>query len=117
MDALLQALKNAPESVEFQQVMAVIAEHYDYQAATFYNGLDNDMLKNDAGTNEGSCKIFAFAKLNQLSEQETLACFGQYYRNDVLAHPENNDHQNIRHFMKFGWSGIQFETFPLTAKA
>ncbi|PSW64922.1 type III effector [Photobacterium leiognathi subsp. mandapamensis] len=117
MDALLQALKNAPESVEFPQVMAVIAERYDYQAATFYNGLDNDTLKNDAGTNEGSCKIFAFAKLNQLSEQETLACFGQYYRNDVLAHPENNDHQNIRHFMKFGWSGIQFENFPLTAKA
>ncbi|WP_318405831.1 HopJ type III effector protein [Photobacterium leiognathi] len=117
MDALLQALKNAPESVEFQQVMAVIADHYDYQAATFYNGQDKDTLKNDAGTNEGSCKIFAFAKLNQLSEQETLACFGQYYRNDVLAHPENDDHQNIRHFMKFGWSGIQFETFPLTAKA
>lgn len=117
MDALLQTIKQNPTIVEFAHVMAVITEHYDYQAATFYNGLKDDTLKNDAGTNEGSCKIFAFAQLNQLSEQETLACFGQYYRQDVLEHPENNDHQNIRHFIKYGWSGIQFDTFPLTDKA
>lgn len=117
MDALLQALKNAPESIEFQEVMAVIAAHYTYQAATFYNGRDNDTLKNEAGTNEGSCKIFAFAQLHNLTEQETLACFGQFYRHDVLAHPQNDDHQNIRHFMKYGWQGIRFDTCPLTKKA
>ncbi|MCV6037542.1 HopJ type III effector protein, partial [Escherichia coli] len=64
----------------------------------------------------GSCKIFAFGLLNTLDKEATVACFGRFYREDVLLHPENNDHQNIRNFMVTGWEGIQFETSALTAK-
>jgi hypothetical protein len=63
---------------------------------------------NESGTNEGSCKIFAFAQLNDLSVEQTLACFGKYYREDVLENPEGNDHGNIRNFMISGWEGVKF---------
>ncbi len=46
-----------------------------------------------AGQNNGSCKIFAFGLAQDLSPEQTLACFGQFYRNDVLGFPENTDHQ------------------------
>lgn len=52
---------------------------------------------------------FSFAKLNQLSKDETLALFGDFYRTDVLQNPEGTDHQNIRNFMVSGWDGISFE--------
>jgi hypothetical protein len=49
-----------------------------------------------------------------LNEKQTLACFGKYYREDVLRHPENDDHANIRNFMLYGWEGIVFEGEALT---
>ncbi|MCV5745695.1 HopJ type III effector protein [Escherichia coli] len=54
--------------------------------------------------------------LNNLDKEATLACFGRFYREDVLQHPENSDHQNIRNFMVTGWEGIKFEASALTAK-
>jgi HopJ type III effector protein len=96
------------DAVGFQDTMAVIAEHYDYQPTEFSNGLDDDIFVNLAGTNEGSCKIFAFAKLNHLDKQQTLSLFGDYYRLDVLQHPAGTDHRNIRNFMKYGWEGLCF---------
>ncbi|MGF1733874.1 HopJ type III effector protein [Photobacterium satsumensis] len=117
MEALLAKLKSQPDNVSFAEVMAIIEQFYTYHPTAFTNGLGNDTLFNEAATNEGSCRIFAFAKLNQLSEAETLACFGDYYRIDVLQHPDATDHQNIRHFMKYGWQGIQFDTAPLAEKA
>jgi hypothetical protein len=98
--------------VNFEDVMAVISAHYHYKQCTFTNG----ELENQAGTNEGSCKVFAYAQLNNLSEQATLNCFGQYYREDVLKNPLGDDHGNIRNFMKSGWAGIKFEHSPLTLK-
>ncbi|MDO6445939.1 HopJ type III effector protein [Colwellia sp. 1_MG-2023] len=98
--------------INFEDVMAVIAANYQYQPSRFNNG----ELVNQAGTNEGSCKIFAYAQLNKLSEQATLYCFGQYYRDDVLKNPTGNDHGNIRNFMKSGWAGITFERNALIAK-
>jgi len=74
------------------------------------------LLVNQAGTNEGSCKIFAFAQLNQLNQQQTLNLFGDYYRLDVLNNPDGTGHQNIRNFMQFGWDGIRFNGEALTAK-
>lgn len=112
LNQLISQLTNTPDTVNFTDVMAVINDHYNYVATTFKNG----SLVNEAGTNEGSCKIFAFAKLHQLSDQATLACFGQYYRDDVLAHPNGNDHGNIRNFMNSGWSGIEFDGAALTLK-
>lgn len=116
LDTLLLRLKNDPQEIEFQDVMSVITETYDYTPAQFSNGLQDEQIINPAGENEGSCRIFAFAQLQSLSEHETLACFGQYYRLDVLQHPQATDHLNIRTFMRHGWRGIQFENAPLALK-
>lgn len=111
LDNLLSQIKQATQNVEFEQVMQVINDNYHYHATAFTNG----ELVNDAGTNEGSCKIFYFAKLNALSPQQTLACFGRYYRDDVLNHPEGNDHGNIRNFINTAWQGIEFTSVALVA--
>lgn len=112
MQNLINKLAHEPEQITFKEVIDVIEKHYDYVASDFSNGT----LHNDKGTNEGSCKIFYFAKLNNLSEQQTLACFGDYYRKDVLQNAEGNDHGNIRNFMKTGWAGITFDSIPLIVK-
>lgn len=117
MEALLCQLKTQPESICFEHVIKVIEQHYHYSPAAFTNGLGKETLKNAAGTNEASCRIFAFAQLHNLSEAEVLACFGEYYRNNVLQHPEGQDHKNIRNFMKYGWQGIQFDACALKACA
>lgn len=109
---LIEQLETAPKSVEFDQVIAVIAENYDYQPTRFSNG----DVTNEAGTNEGSCKLFSFGLINQLSEDEMLACFGKYYRDDVLKHPNGTDHGNIRAFMESGWDGIKFDQPALIAR-
>lgn len=108
----LKKLNDAPEAISFDDTMAVVGDNYVFTPAPFANGT----TLNQAGQNSGSCKLFAFALLNNLSEQQTLACFGAYYRDDVLNHPGGTDHQNIRNFMKTGWSGIKFERMPLAAK-
>ncbi len=110
-DELLSLLKTTPENIEFSQVMAVIEQNYDYSPAKFSNG---DVV-NEAGTNEGSCKLFAFAQLQDLDQAQTLALFGQYYR-DVLATPDGNDHGNIRNFINTGWQGIEFSAQALIEK-
>jgi hypothetical protein len=92
--------------------MATIEAAYEFTATSFRNG----ELYNAAGQNSGSCKLFAFAQLQQLSEAQTLACFGNYYRQDVLANPDGVDHQNIRNFIRSGWAGIKFDAQPLTSK-
>ena len=96
------------QQVSFDDTMTIINESYIYVPTSFSNGLGNDSLKNDAGTNEGSCKIFAFAELNQLNKTQTLNLFGDFYHQDVLNDPSGNGHQNIRNFMQYGWEGIQF---------
>lgn len=105
-------LQDTPEGIDFQDTMAVVEASYVYAPAVFTNG----SLINQAGENEGSCKLFAFAKLNNLDEEKTLACFGAYYREDVLQNPDSDNHQNIRNFMKTGWAGITFENEVLTSK-
>ncbi len=109
IDVFLNKLNNNPESVTFDDTMAVISASYEFTPASFTNGAVN----NEAGQNSGSCKLFAFALLNQLSEEQTLACFGAYYRDDVLKNPDGTDHQNIRNFIKHGWSGVKFDRMPL----
>ena len=111
----LDCIKNN-ETLSFDDTMAIIAENYCYQANEFSNGLGEDKCVNAAGTNEGSCKIFAFAQLHQLNQAQTLQLFGDYYRQDVLQDPQGSSHQNIRLFMKYGWEGIQFAGVALTDK-
>ena len=96
LEQLLQNIQTAPESIEFNDVIQAIDDHYCYSATRFTNGSGDSMVINEAGTNEGSCKIFSFAKLHSLDKEQTLNCFGKYYREDVLKNPEGNDHGNIR---------------------
>ena len=116
IEQLIQKIKTDPETVNFQQVMKTIEENYEYKPARFRNGTESDHIINEEGTNEGSCKIFSFGQLNQLNEHETLACFGAYYRDDVLQNSNGTDHANIRLFMIHGWSGIKFGSPALVAR-
>lgn len=97
---------------EFEDTQSLISALYDYTPTAFTNG----DVENAAGQNEGSCKIFAFAKEQQLDQESTLRCFGRFYR-DVLETPEGTDHGNIRNFMKYGWEGISFDGSALGKKA
>lgn len=108
----LSKLKKTPEAITFTETIAVIEENYIFTPTTFQNGNQH----NAAGENSGSCKLFSFAKLQNLTPAETLACFGAYYYEDVLKNPEGTDHQNIRNFMITGWDGIQFEGEALELK-
>lgn len=112
LKSLLQRLNDAPDSVSFNDMIAAIDANHEFTPTTFRNG---DQL-NEAGKNNGSCKIFSFARLHQLSPQQTLHCFGDHYRKDVLGYPDGTDHQNIRNFMKTGWAGIVFDGEALTPK-
>ena len=103
-------------AINFEDTMAVISENYSYTPTQFFNGLNDERLVNEKGTNEGSCKIFAFAQIHQFSQQQTLNLFGDFYRVDVLKNPDGVNHQNIRNFMRFGWAGIAFNGQPLIAK-
>ncbi len=113
LESFLQKLKDSPECIEFNDTMDIIDLLYFFTPTSFKNG----DLVNEAGQNSGSCKIFSLARLHNLTPEQTLACFGSYYRDDVLKHPDNKDHQNIRNFVKTGWSGIEFNSEPLKAKS
>ncbi|MCB1614674.1 MAG: HopJ type III effector protein [Pseudomonadales bacterium] len=110
IDELLQLIRTSPESVSFTQVIEIIDTCFHFTPKPFINGTVN----NPAGENQGACKIFAFAQDYRLDQEQTLACFGDYYRIDVLQRPEGKDHANIRQFMKSGPSGVLFhEGSPL----
>lgn len=112
IQSFLEKLKQTPEAIAFADTIATVEENYIFTPTTFKNGSQ----LNTAGENSGSCKLFAFAQLQNLTEAETLSCFGAYYYEDVLKNPEGTDHQNIRNFMKTGWNGIQFEGTALVLK-
>jgi len=105
IEKYLAKLQTTPELLDFNELMSVIDENYHFTETSFTNG----NLKNNAGENSGSCKLFSFAQQQGLTEEQTLASFGCYYREDVLKNPHADNHQNIRNFMKTGWEGIKFE--------
>ncbi|MCK8142312.1 HopJ type III effector protein [Flavobacterium sp. I-SCBP12n] len=110
--SFLEKLNKNPESIAFTETIAVIEENYTFEPTAFENGV----LHNTAEENTGSCKLFAFAELQNLSQSDTLFCFGAYYYDEVLKNPDGNNHQNIRNFMKTGWEGIAFYGSPLKLK-
>ncbi len=112
--AFIDALGSSKKP-DFEDTIAVIHAHFDYVPTRFTNGLSATAVVNDAGQNEGSCKIFAFAKQMALDEATTLQCFGRFYQ-DVLNTPDANDHQNIRNFIRDGWAGIRFDGTALHPK-
>ncbi|MCT3735682.1 HopJ type III effector protein [Elizabethkingia anophelis] len=109
---ILEQLDKSPETITFNDVIAYIDSNYDFTPTEFKNG----NTVNEAGQNNGSCKVFSFAKSNNLSKEDTLNLFGEFYREDVLKNPEGTDHQNIRNFIEFGWDGIAFKGEALKAK-
>ncbi|OLQ84284.1 type III effector [Vibrio ponticus] len=111
LKSFLTQLESSPTTIEFSESIAVIDANYTFTPAAFSNGT----MRNPAGENNGSCKILAFGQVHKLSEEHTLAMFGDFYRKDVLGNPDGNDHQNIRNFIAHGWNGIKFEGQALEA--
>jgi hypothetical protein len=108
----LEKLKQTPKAITFAETIETIESNYEFTPTAFQNGNQH----NGAGENSGSLKVFTFAKIHQLTQAETLSCFGAYYFEEVLGDPEGTNHQNIRNFMLFGWEGIQFGGDALTLK-
>tara|TARA_R110002124_G_scaffold185855_2_gene353399 strand:- start:315 stop:656 length:342 start_codon:yes stop_codon:yes gene_type:complete len=104
-------LKTTSTSIQFAETMQVIEDNYNFTPTAFTNG----NIKNKPGENSGSCKLFAFAIDQQLTKEETLACFGEHYKN-VLEDKKGTSHQNIRNFMEFGFDGLTFESEALEIK-
>lgn len=100
-----------PEILIFSDVLETIDASYNFTPTKFTNG----SIINEANTNNGSCKVFSFAKLKELKVAETLFLFGEHYQK-VVDTPSEVDHQNIRNFIKFGWEGIHFEKDALQEK-
>lgn len=109
---IIEQLEKNPETIIFKEVISYIDENYNFLPTTFKNG--NTI--NQANQNNGSCKVFSFAKIMNFSKEQTLFLFGEFYREDVLKNPNGTDHQNIRNFIEFGWDGISFEGQALIEK-
>lgn len=107
--AWLQALEQP--QYHFADTLAFIEQNYRFVPTAFRNG----DVTNSADQNQGSCRILALATMLELTDQQTLLCFGEFYR-DVLATPEGTDHQNIRQLMKSGLANVDFEQIPLTLR-
>lgn len=107
----IKKVKATPQMVTFSETMQVIETNYHFTPTGFTNG----KIKNSVGENAGSCKLFAFAKLQKLTKEETLACFGEHYKS-VLEDKNGDSHQNIRNFMKTGFYGLSFESEALALK-
>jgi hypothetical protein len=112
LDTFFKKLNSAPNTVTFDEIILVIDTMYDFTPTPFING----SISNGIDENNSSCKIFSFARLQKLSQQQTLHCFGDFYRKDVQGNPNGTDHQNIRNFIITGWNGIDFSGDPLFPK-
>ena len=115
MNNILQFVEKVtknPSSITFTETIAIIDSNYNFIPTAFKNG--NHF--NNVNENNGSCKIFAFAKINNLNKEATLTLFGNYYFDDVLKNTNGSDHQNIRNFMIFGWVEIVFNGEALELK-
>jgi hypothetical protein len=106
---LIAGLKE--NTIPFSAVIEFIETYYKHQPTAFKNG----DAYNESTQNQGSAKVFAFAKINNISAADTLYLFAEHYQS-VLANLTATDHQNIRQFMAHGWPGVVFEGEALVAK-
>ncbi|NVK57784.1 MAG: HopJ type III effector protein [Alteromonadaceae bacterium] len=112
VEELKKQLVHAPDTIEFSDVMALIDANFAFTPTVFTNG----KVENQENQNNGSCKLLALGQYLNLTNEQTLSLFGQYYRADVLGNPRGSDHANIRNFMITGHDGVSFAVFPLLAK-
>jgi hypothetical protein len=96
---------------QFAATLAFINAWFDFMPTGFRNGT----VVNNREQNQGSCRVLAFALLQQLSASQALKCFGEHYR-DVLATPGKDNHHNLRRVQAEGLSDIQFDQPPLRRK-
>ncbi len=106
---ILEKLNN--NEANFADVIAFIEENYTYTPSAFTNGNQ----ENAVNQNQGSAKVFAFAKMNNLTQDDTLKLFAEHYE-AVLQTPNGTDHNNIRQFIENGWNGVRFENEVLIKK-
>lgn len=99
------------QKLPFKEIIDYINYNFDYTPSSFKNGA----LMNAENENQGSAKTLYFAKLNNLSVEDTLKLFAEHYQ-AVLDDKEGSSHQNIRNFMEFGWEGVEFEKEVLQPK-
>jgi hypothetical protein len=111
MNNQLLSLINQP-TTQFSDVIAWIDQHYSFTPTQFQNGTQ----LNEANQNNGSCKVFALARLHNLTPEQTLQLFCEHYR-AVLEQPEGADHQNIRQFMALGFGGLSFSGEALALRS
>ena len=112
LEDLVAHLCEAPNTIEFGEVITLIDNTFFFSPTAFENGA----IKNLENQNNGSCKLLALGQYLKLSNEQTLALFGSFYRDDVLKNPNGEDHANIRNFMQTGHAGVTFEQFPLVLK-
>lgn len=112
LDIFLKKLADNPTTVTLDDTLAAVSESYDFTPVAFTNG----GVQYSAGQNVRSCQLLAFAMLHRLTKEQTLNCYGLYYREDVLRNPTGTDHEPIRNFMKHGWEGVSFHTMPLSPR-
>lgn len=112
LDIFLKKLTDNPTAVTLDDTLAAVSESYDFTPVAFTNG----GVRYSTGQNVRSCQLLAFAMLHKLTKEQTLNCYGVYYREDVLKNPTGTDHEPIRNFMKHGWEGVSFDTMPLSAR-
>lgn len=105
----LTAIEN--DSHQFAATLAFINEWYDFTPTAFRNG----KVANSAEQNQGSCRVLAFALMQNLSAAQALKCFGEHCR-DVLATPGSDNHHNLRRLQAEGLGDIHFEQPPLRRK-
>ena len=56
----IEQLRQALATLQFNETMEIVEALYDFTPTGFTNG----DTRNEAGENNGSCKLFAFAKRN-----------------------------------------------------
>ncbi|MEA3300370.1 MAG: HopJ type III effector protein [Pseudomonadota bacterium] len=95
----------------FAATLAFVDQWFDYSPSAFSNG----PVSNAADQNQGSCKVFALARLLDLDRDEALRCFGEHYR-EVLATPDADNHRNLRQLQAAGLDAVAFDAFPLRRK-
>lgn len=105
LEEFKKKLAASPKEISFSETMAAIDSKYASTPTAYTNG----KVRNEVGQNSGSCKLFSFAIQEGLSKEETLACFGQYYFDEVLLDLKGTSHQNIRNFMETGFEGLSFD--------
>ncbi len=98
---LLAALKSGES--HFSEVITFIDSRKEHQPVAFKNG----EITNEATQNQGSARVFLFAKEQNLDEEDTLRLFAEHYQ-AVISDLNGDNHQNIRQFMKHGWAGVEF---------